>query len=124
MESIMKNKLLKSLLVSILAATALSACNSGADSSNTPNLNANSSQATATQTDSQQSIGAEGGLLSIIGGNIEEAITEQVGSALWNLITKGQAFPQTAAEWDKQALISIKQNIQQIEAQLNIQNSN
>lgn len=120
----MKNKLLKSLLVSILAATALSACNSGADSSNSPNINANNSQATAatTQTDSQ-AIGAEGGLLNIIGGNIEEVITEQVGSVLWNLVTKGQAFPQTAAEWDKQALISIQQNIQQIEATLNAQNT-
>ncbi len=118
----MKNKLLKSLLVSILAATALSACNSGADSSNSPNLNANGTQTTATQTDSQ-AIGAEGGLLNIIGGNIEEAITEQVGSVLWNLVTKGQAFPQTAAQWDKQALISIQQNIQQIEATLNAQNT-
>lgn len=119
----MRNKLVKTLLVSILAATALSGCNSGGGSTNNSNANSNNSAQAATQTDSQQSIGAEGGLLSIIGGNIEEAITEQVGSALWNLITKGQAFPQTAAEWDKQALISIKQNIQQIEAQLNIQNS-
>lgn len=122
MESIMKKKLLNVLLASVLVASTLAGCNSGEGSANNSNTNSNTAQ-TATQTDSQQSIGAEGGLLSIIGGNIEEAITEQVGSALWNLITKGQAFPQTAAEWDKQALISIQQNIQQIEAQLNVQNA-
>ena len=122
MESIMKKKLLNILLASVLAATTLAGCNSGAE--NNSNSNSNSSIApVAAQTDTQQSIGEEGGLLNIIGGNIEEAITEQVGSALWNLITKGQAFPQTAAEWDKQALISIQQNIQQIEAQLNIQDA-
>lgn len=117
----MKKKLLNILLLSVLAASTLAGCNSGGDSNNNSNTNSSTAQA-ATQTDSQL-IGTEGGLLSIIGGNIEEAITEQVGSALWNLITKGQAFPQTAAEWDKQALISIQQNIQQIEAQLNIQNA-
>ncbi len=117
----MKKKLLNILLLSVLAAITLAGCNSGGESNNNSNTNSSTAQA-ATQTDSQF-IGAEGGLLSIIGGNIEEAITEQVGSALWNLITKGQAFPQTAAEWDKQALISIQQNIQQIEAQLNIQNA-
>lgn len=117
----MKKKLLNILLLSVLAAITLAGCNSGGESNNNSNTNSSTAQA-ATQTDSQF-IGAEGGLLSIIGGNIEEAITEQVGSALWNLITKGQAFPQTAAEWDKQALISIQQNIQQIEAQLNVQNA-
>lgn len=119
----MKKKLLNTLLISVLATSTLVGCNSGASSSNNLNSqNTATNSNTAMQTDSQ-AIGEEGGLLNIIGGNIEEAITEQVGSVLWNLITKGQAFPQTAAEWDKQALISIQQNIQQIEAQLNTQNA-
>lgn len=114
----MKNKLIKTLLISIMTATAVSACNSGASSNNS---NPQSSVVN-NQTDSQ-SLGEEGGVLSIIGGNIEEAITDQVGSALWNLVTKGQLFPQTPAEWDHQALIAIQQNIQQIEAQLTTQNA-
>ena len=65
-EPIMRNKLVKTLLVSILAATALSGCNSGGGSTNNSNANSNNSAQAATQTDSQQSIGTEGGLLSIM----------------------------------------------------------
>ena len=48
--------------------------------------------------------GLGGAVLDVVTGNLENAIVQGVGTAFWNLITKGTATPQTSAEWDKQAL--------------------
>ncbi len=118
MKNLRKNTLLMLLLST---ATVLTACNSGGPAPNNSNNNANMGSITNNQKVSQSL--EEEGLLTVIGGNLEDAITHQVGSALWNLVTKGSVFPQTPAEWDQTALTLIEKNIQQIENQLASQNA-
>lgn len=113
----MKNKLVKTLLVSILAVTALSACNSGASNSATEiQSTPNAISATQSATISEDPLPTT---LEMLTGGFEDVVMENVAGWILGKVTDG-AFPPDSST---QLLNNIRKNLQTIENQLTVNNT-
>lgn len=119
----MKKQLINTLMLAGVISLSVSACNSGASSNSNNNQ---TTQATSSIVSTQEEAlgeGLGGAVLDVVTGNLENAIVQGVGTAFWNLITKGTATPQTSAEWDQQALTQVLQGVSQIESEITAENA-
>lgn len=123
----MTKKLVNLLMLTGILSAAVVGCNSGANGSTNDGTQASTAStnvaAANPETLDSAPVGSIGSILiDLTAATLNEYIDDTVGKAIWNLISDGNVSGNNNAEWTRQALTAISQQLNTVENDLSQQN--